>query len=60
MVCSDSDVEKRRKAQRAVVEETADVIVMMAQMVMMYDYRGDVQAEVDFKIDRLRERLEEG
>ena len=42
------------------MEETADVIVMMAQMVMMYDYRGDVQAEVDFKIDRLRERLEEG
>ena len=58
--CSDPDVEKRRKAQRAIAEEIADVIVMMAQMVMMYDYRGDVQAAVDFKINRLRERLKEG
>ena len=58
--CPSGTVNDLRRLRENIVEETADVIVMIAQMIMMYDYRGDVQAEVDFKINRLRERLKEG
>lgn len=56
-VCSVPDVEKRRKAQRAIVEETADVLITVAQVIMMYDYDNEIQAAVDLKVNRLRDRL---
>lgn len=55
--CSVPDVEKRRKAQRAIVEEAADVLITVAQVIMMYDYDNEAQAAVDLKVNRLRDRL---
>ncbi|WP_293969458.1 hypothetical protein [uncultured Ruminococcus sp.] len=40
-----------------IVEEIADVAIMLKQLLMMYDRNNEVQKQVDFKIDRLGERL---
>ena len=40
-----------------VVEEIADVYIMLSQLIMIYDYNDWVQAEVDKKIERLAKRL---
>lgn len=40
-----------------IVEEIADVAIMLKQLLMMYDRSNEVQKQVDFKIDRLGERL---
>lgn len=48
-------------AKNDVSEEMADVIIMLNQIVMIYDvYLGyDVQRQVDIKIERLADRLAE-
>ena len=45
------------KAMNDVVEEIADVYIMLSQLIMIYDYNDWVQAEVDKKIERLAKRL---
>lgn len=45
------------KFRNNVIEETADVLVMAAQILMIYDLDGECQAEVDYKVNRLYERL---
>lgn len=50
--------EELKKQVENIVEEAADVLITVAQVIMMYDYEGKVQDIVDFKINRLRERLE--
>lgn len=36
-----------------IIEEIADVVIMLKQLIMMYDRNNEVQKQVDFKIDRL-------
>ena len=50
--------EELKKQIGNIVEEAADVLITVAQEIMMYDVEGKVQDIVDFKINRLRERLE--
>lgn len=50
--------EELKKQVGNIVEEAADVLITVAQVIMMYDHEGKVQDIVDFKINRLRERLE--
>ena len=45
------------KAMNDVVEEIADVYIMLSQLIMIYDYNDWVQAEVYKKIERLAKRL---
>lgn len=45
-------------AFRNLVEETADVYVMIQQMIIMVG-EEKVKEQIDFKIDRLQKRLEE-
>ena len=47
-----------KKQVENIVEEAADVLITVAQVIMMYDHKGKVQDIVDFKINRLQERLE--
>ena len=51
---------ERGRLREAIIEEAADVIITVAQVVMIYAEPEEIQAEVDFKINRLRERLKEG
>ncbi len=50
--------EELKKQIGNIVEEAADVLITVVQVIMMYDHEGKVQDIVDFKINRLRERLE--
>lgn len=52
--------EEIKEQVRNIVEEAADVLIIVAQVIMMYDHEGEVQTAVDFKINRLQERLKEG
>lgn len=45
------------KLRSNIIEETADVLIMAVQILMMYDKDGECQAEVDYKINRLYERM---
>lgn len=42
----------------AIAEEIADVQIMLAQMIMLYDCAGMVEQQKHKKINRLKERLE--
>lgn len=42
-----------------IIEEIADVAIMLKQLLMIYDLDGVVQTQVDFKIDRLGNRIEQ-
>lgn len=46
-------------AKENVFEEIADVIIMLTQLLMIYDGRKAVQAFIDAKVRRLEERLSE-
>lgn len=50
--------EELKKQVENIVEEAADVLITVVQVIMMYDHKGKVQDIVDFKINRLQERLE--
>ena len=49
---------ERGRLREAIIEEAADVIITVAQVVMIYAEPEEIQAEVDFKIDRLRGQME--
>lgn len=51
---------ERGSLREAIIEEAADVIITVAQVVMIYAEPEEIQAEVDFKIDRLRGQMEHG
>lgn len=40
-----------------VVEESADVRIMLEQVNMMFDCEEEVQEQIEFKVNRLKERL---
>ena len=44
------------KLRSNIIEEAADVLIMVVQILMMYDKDGECQAEVDYKVNRLYER----
>ena len=49
---------KHAEAQANVIEEIADVAIMLKQLLIMFDKDGEIQKEVDYKIDRLEQRLQ--
>ena len=57
-ICRFGSEEELKKQIGNIVEEAADVLITVVQVIMMYDHEGKVQDIVDFKINRLRERLE--
>ena len=52
-----ADDEERERLRENIVEETADVMIMLAQMIMLYDRDNKIQSIVDYKVNRLYERL---
>lgn len=48
------DFEEKRNN---VIEEMADVEIMIQQLVMIYDCRDEVKEQIDFKVKRLQDRL---
>lgn len=46
------------KARVDILEETADVIVMLMQIIMIYGGRDEVQKNIDQKVERQKKRLE--
>lgn len=46
---------------KAVVDEIADVRIIIEQAIIMFsDPTNEIQQRIDFKMNRLKERLEEG
>lgn len=43
---------------RAIVDETADVIIMLQQIVMMFELGDELEKRIRFKVNRLKERLD--
>lgn len=43
-----------------VVEESADTRIMLEQVDMMFGCKDEVNKQIDFKINRLKERLQNG
>lgn len=50
------DVEKVKEAKEAIIDELADVTVMVEQMKIIYGYEA-VEERIRFKIDRQMQRL---
>lgn len=46
------------ESQDNLYEELADTKIMIEQMIMMFDCEKEVQEQIDYKINRLKERLE--
>lgn len=51
--------DKHTKAIDNIIEEIADVSIMLSQLILMFDSNGAVQHQVDCKVTRLAERLTE-
>lgn len=49
---------KHAEAHANVIEEIADVAIMLKQLLIMFDKDDEIQKEVDYKIDRLEQRLQ--
>lgn len=46
------------EAHANVIEEIADVAIMLKQLIMIFDKDNEIQKEVDYKINRLEQRLQ--
>ena len=55
--CHSGTVNDLQRMWENIAEEAADVLITVAQVIMMYDYDNEVQAVVDFKVNRLQERM---
>lgn len=44
--------------RKNIVEEMADCLITIEQLKMIFDCEGELNVEIDFKINRLKERLE--
>lgn len=51
-----TDIEQG-KLRSNIIEEAADVLIVVAQILIIYDRDNECQAEVDYKVNRLYERL---
>ena len=47
----------RAQAHANIIEEIADVIIMLAQLLIIFDKDREIQKETDYKLNRLAERL---
>lgn len=47
----------RTQAHANIIEEIADVIIMLAQLLIIFDKDREIQKEIDYKMNRLAERL---
>ena len=52
--CSEEYIKLRRDN---IVEENGDTRIMLAQVDMMFDCEEEVKQQIDFKLNRLKERL---
>lgn len=52
------DPEAWKEAVANISEETADVIIMLMQLLEIFENRDDVQRAIDYKVDRLADRLQ--
>lgn len=48
---------ERTQALDNVIEEIADVAIMLEQLLLMFDHDGEVQKAADFKLERLEQRM---
>lgn len=55
--CPSETVNNLQRMGENIIEEAADVLITVAQVIMMYDYDNEIQAVVDFKVSRLQERM---
>lgn len=55
--CPSETVNDLQRMGENIIEEAADVLITVAQVIMMYDYDNEIQAAVDLKVNRLRDRL---
>lgn len=56
--CSD-DVERIKECREAVIDEIADVSIMVAQLQIIFGCMGEVEECIDFKINRQLQRIKE-
>ncbi len=47
----------RAQAHANIIEEIADVVIMLAQLLIIFDKDKEIQKEIDYKLNRLAERL---
>ena len=47
----------RAQAHANIIEEIADVVIMLAQLLIIFDKDREIQKETDYKLNRLAERL---
>lgn len=52
------DANRGRSVRDEIIEETADVMIMLEQLINIYQMRQEVTARIDEKLARLDERLE--
>lgn len=48
---------ERAEARANIIEEIADVYIMLQQLIMIYDLDGECQSAVDYKVDRLEQTV---
>ena len=48
---------ERAEARANIIEEIADVYIMLQQLIMIYDKEGECQSAVDYKVDRLEQTV---
>ena len=53
----DATADDLLRMRRNIIEEAADVLITVAQVIMMYNYDNEIQVAVDLKVNRLRDRL---
>lgn len=44
--------------EKNIREEIADVFIMLTQLIIIFDRDGEVQREINYKLNRLAQRLE--
>lgn len=50
--------ELKEKLRADIAEEVADVLITVEQVIMMYEIHDDVQKNIEIKVERLKNRLE--
>lgn len=55
---NNEEMEVMRELHKDVVDEIADVSIMIAQLQIMYNCMGEVEEQIDFKIRRQMARIE--
>lgn len=51
------DTDNERKAADHIAEEMADVIIMLEQLMIIFDNVEEIQEQINYKLERQRKRL---